>query len=285
MQSKELTSKLQQIGFKEYESKVFLALLDGSVVGASEVAKRAGIGRTAVYDILKSFVERGFCNEIETNTILQYSIIDPAIISDKIESELKRQSKEKVDCLKETFSELGNIYRADKLVDNGLVNVELIRGFNKHRQSKFLELLRSAKEEVLFMIRLEGYVSEEIDETAKKFVKRGGVIRSIYEQSLNFKVIRDNSRKDATLKDLLRLCRIFEKSGEQVRISGSEIPNMTLFDDATVYINIQDKSLPRHNNADLIIRNKGFVSRMKDLFNFYWTKSHTLKEVEAKLTS
>lgn len=275
-----MIGKLQQIGFKEYESRVLLALLKGNMQSASEVAKTAGIGRTAVYDILKSFVERGFCNEIETNTILQYSAIDPRIIGDKIERELKKQNTEKISCLKDTFSDLESLRAKDGPANEGNVNIELIRGFNKHRQEKFVELLNSAKEEILFMIRLEGYVSEEIDQTAKKFVSAGGVMKSVYEMSLNFKIIKDNSRKDATVKDLIRLCRKFEKNGEQIKISKNELPNMTVFDGRTVFMNIADKDIPRHNNADIIIRNRGFAERMKDLFNFYWNHSVTLKELE-----
>ncbi len=284
MQSKELISNLQQVGFREYESKVLLAMLQGSALSASEIAKKAGIGRTAVYDILKSFVERGFCNEIETNTILQYSIIDPAIIGDKIERELKKQSQDKIDCLKSTIKEVETLRRVDKSEGNGgIVNIELIRGFNKHRQEKFISLLKSAKSEVLFMIRLEGYVSEEIDDSARSFVKKGGVMKSVYEMSLNFKVIKDNSRKDATLKDLLRICKAFERNGEKIKISKSELPNMTIFDGSTVFINIPDKNVPRHNNADIIIRNRSFAERMKDLFNFYWNQSVTLKELETQI--
>jgi sugar-specific transcriptional regulator TrmB len=282
LHSRELIGKLQQIGFREYESKIFLALLQGQALSASEIAKRAGIGRTAVYDILKSFVERGFCNEIETNTILQYSIIDPRIIGDKIEREINKQNTEKISCIKDTFKDLEALRKIDKSSTDGAVNIELIRGFNKHRQEKFVELLRSAKKEVLFMIRLEGYVSEEIDESAKKFVKSGGIMKSIYELSLNFKVIRDNSRKDATVKDLIRLCKAFEKNGEQIRISEKELPNMTVFDSTIVFINISDKNVPRHSNADIIIRNPEFAGRMKDLFNFYWSSSVNLKELETK---
>ena len=280
MQSSNLVGKLQQIGFREYESKVFLALLKGSALSASDIAKKAGIGRTAVYDILKSFVDRGFCNEIETNTILQYSIIDPRIIGDKIEREINKQNKEKVECLKETFKEFETLHNSEKSIDNGFVNIELIRGFNKHRQAKFVDLLNAAKKEVLFMIRLEGYVSEELDETAKNFVKNGGIMKSIYELSLNFKVIRDNSRKDATIKDLVRICKAFERNGEKIRVHNKEIPNMTIFDSSTVFMNIPDKNVPRHNNADIIVRNSDFAGRMKDLFNYYWSDSVSLKELE-----
>lgn len=280
MQTAEFLNKLQQVGFKEHESKIFLVLLKGSALSASEIAGKANIRRTSVYEVLKTFASRGFCNEIETNTILKYEMIDPRVIADKIEREIKRNNLEKIESLKSTFSEIEKLHKSEESNALSNVNIELIRGFNKHRQEKFIELLKSAKDEILFMIRLEGYVSEEIDANAKNFIKNGGVIKSIYEANLNFKIIKDNSRKDATLEDLLRICGKFEKYGEKVRISESELPNITIFDKKIVFINILDKTVPRHNNADIIINNESFANRMMDLFNYYWNSSKLIRELK-----
>lgn len=280
MQSKELVNKLQQIGFKEYESKVFLVLLKGSALSASEIAEKANVRRTSVYEILKSFASRGFCNEIETNRILKYEMIDPRVIADKIEREIKQSNETKIENLKETFNEFQALHKSEEASENKNINIELIRGFNKHRQTKFIELFNNAKEEILFMIRLEGYVSEELDSGASDFFKKGGVIKSIYEASLDFKIIKDNSRLDAELEDLLRICSKFQKAGEQIKISKSELPNMTIFDRKIVFINIQDKLVPRHNNADIIIKNEYFANRMIELFNYYWNKSYSIDEMK-----
>ena len=280
MQSKDLVYKLQEIGFKEYESKIFLVLLKGSALSASEIADKADIRRTAVYEILKSFTTRGFCNEIETNTILKYEMIDPRVIADKIEREIAKNNEDKIENLKSTFNEFERLRRTDVSEDVSNVNIELIRGYNKHRQEKFIELFKNAEKEILFMIRLEGYVSEELDSGASEFFKRGGVIKSIYEASLDFKIVKDNSRQNATLEDLLRICSRFEKSGEQVRVSKSELPNMTIFDRRIVFTNIQDKTVPRHSNADIIIKNEAYANRMIDLFNLYWSNSYSIDEMK-----
>lgn len=281
MHSKELVNRLTQIGFKEYESKVFLVLLKGSALSASEIGEKANVRRTSVYEILKSFASRGFCNEIETNTILKYEIIDPRVIADKIEREIKQLNEEKIGNLKETFNEIQVLHKTEEVTsDNKNVNIELIRGFNKHRQTKFIELFNNARSEILFMIRLEGYISAELDSGATKFFKRGGVIKSIYEASLDFKIVKDNSRHDARLEDLLSICSKFEKAGEKIKISKSELPNMTIFDRKIAFINIQDKTLPRHNNADIIVKNEYFANRMIDLFDFYWNKSFTIDELK-----
>lgn len=280
MQSKDIIYKLQEIGFREYESKIFLVLLKGSVLSASEIADKANIRRTAVYEILKSFTARGFCNEIETNTILKYEMIDPKVIADKIEKEINQINRSRVEKIKAAFNDFDSLYKSDISKEASNVNIELIRGFNKHRQTKFIELFKNAKTEILFMIRLEGFVSDELDINAKEFFNRGGVIKSIYESTLNFKIIKENSRKDATFEDLLRICQKFERSGEQVRLSKQELPNMTIFDRETVFTNIQDKSLPRHSNADVIIKNRDYANRMIDLFSYYWDNSFSLNDLK-----
>ena len=60
----DIIEKLKELGFKEYESKVFSVLLKGSLMRASEIAKEAKIVRNSIYDILKSFVEKGGMNKI-----------------------------------------------------------------------------------------------------------------------------------------------------------------------------------------------------------------------------
>lgn len=283
MQEKELLNKLQELGFKEYESRVFLVLIKGSCLSATDIAKKAKIHRTAVYDILKKFAQKGYCNEIETNTILKYEIIDPRVVFDRIQQEFQNANKVRLTKLKDTFEEVFPLSNTDKEPGDNAVNIELIRGFNKHRHIKFLELFKQAKKEILFMIRLEGQISEDIDNQAVKFFENGGIIKSIYEASLNFKIVKDKdnfSTDVIKIDDLINLCQIFEKSGEKVKISTREIPNITIFDREIVFINIEDKRIPRHNKSDIIIRNEEFASRMIDLFNYYWEQSFTTKELK-----
>jgi sugar-specific transcriptional regulator TrmB len=270
------------LGFKEYETKVFLALLKGGVMSASAIAKKAKIDRTFVYEILKNFTSKGFCNEIETNRILNYQMIDPRIIADKIKKDLNRIHTEQLGQLEKTFNELAGLYKTEQTEESRSINVELIRGYNKHREVKFIELFKQAKKEILFMIKLEGFVSEEIDEIAKRFFKQGGKIKSIYHVSYNFRILKNNVWSPVTIEDLIRVCKAYEKQGEEVRLSESALPNITIFDRETVFTNIKDKSIPRHNESDVIIKNREYANHIADLFSNYWNKSFTIEEYKTK---
>lgn len=274
----ELISRLKTLGFTEYESKIFLALLQGHLMSASEIAESAKIRRTDVYNVLKSFVEKGYCNEIETNTIMKYEMIDPDVVLDKIELKIQKEKDKQIASFKDTFKQLKPLYRSKENGKDKISNIELIRGYNQHREAKFMELLAGAKREILFMIRLEMYISDEVDKTAEKFIKNGGIIKSIYEVSDNFKVKKDGKWTEGNTDDLIKVFSKFEKYGEQVKLSKVKIPNFTVFDRETVFMNIVDKTLPRYNEADIIIKNKDYAESMAQVFEMFREKSYTLKE-------
>ena len=279
----DLIQKIKHLGFTEYESKVFLAILQGSLMSASEIADDAGIRRTDVYNILKSFVEKGYCNEIETNSVMKYEMIDPVIVIGKIERRILKSKEEELTHLRGTLKDILPLYRTKESEKSKVVNVELIRGYNQHRVAKFMELFKSSKEEILFMVKLEHQVTDDIDETAKAFFAKGGVIRSIYETNSVFKVKKENTWTHGNLEDLINVVSKFESYGEDVKLSTSRLPNITIFDREIVFMNINDKTIPRHNEADIIIRNKEFALNMIQVFESFWASSQKVAEFKNNL--
>ncbi len=273
----DLTLQLKSLGFTEYESKIFLALLQGHHMTATEIAGSAKIRRTDVYAILNSFVEKGYCNEIETDKILKFEMIDPDVILDKILLNLQKEKEKKALSFNTTFKNLKPLYRS-KAQENKNPNIELIRGYNQHREMKLFDLIKNAKREILFMARLELYISDSVDETAAKFINKGGVIKSVYEIGDNFKVKKDDKWIIGTTSDLKKIFSKFEDYGEQVRLSKTKITNMTIIDREVVFLNVVDKSVPKYNEADIILRNKDFAESQAEVFNLIWEKSFKLKD-------
>jgi len=284
----EIQDRLKSVGFKENESKVMFTLLKGNAMSASEIAKESGIIRNSIYDILKSFVDRGYCNEIETNTILKYQSIDPQVILDKVEKEFKYSHEERIRNLYDSFSDIKNYYSTNSFpeeIDRGDQNIELIRGFNKHRMEKFIEIFKNAKRTVHGMYRMRGVVSEELNEISERFIKKGGMLKSIYYLNLNFKIIREGKAIPALKEDLVRVCEKFQSAGEQIRLSEIEIPNLVIFDEEIVFNNIRDKEIPAHKQADIIIKNKNNAKYMIDLFDYYWQKGLTVEQYKKTINS
>ncbi len=269
--------RLKMLGFTEYEAKIFVALYQGQQMSASEIADSADVRRTDVYPVLKSFVEKGYCNEIDTNTILKYELIDPDVVLDKILMNIKEEKAKQEKNFNEVFSNLKPYYRS-KSEESKTSRIELIRGYNQHREAKFVDLLKNAKKEILFMVRLEMYISEEVDETAANFIKNGGIIKSIYEVNGTFKVRRNEKWTEIPTSQLIEVFKKFENYGEQVRLSKRKIPNFTIFDREVVFMNIVDKTVPRYNEADIIIKNKDYAESMADVFDNVWERAFTTEQ-------
>lgn len=277
-----LIEQLKQLGFSEYKAKVLLTLVSGKIMSASEIVNEAKIVRGSIYDILKSFVKLGYCNEIETDKILQYQIIDPDIILDKIIKDHTKEHNNKINSLKNTFTSIKDKYSSESSKFNKPVNIELIRGFNKHRVAKYKEFLLTAKKEICGLYTFKGLVSDEADEFSKKFIKRGGVIRSIYRTGLDFKISLNGIVQEANDNNLNQVCKKYKSIGEDLRICDFDIPNMTIIDSSSVFINTDSIENPNQTNADIIMRNLTFTKYMKDLFEHYWEKA---KKVNLNLNS
>jgi sugar-specific transcriptional regulator TrmB len=250
---------------------------------AAEIAKEANIPRTSVYDILKSFTEKGICNEIETPTKLRYEMIDPDVVEAKLRNDFKRTHNTKLDELSASFSKLKGLYKVKGLPEKK-VKIELLRGFNKHRELKFLNLLKDSKKDILVTNRIEsGLVSDEQSDEVKKFIGEGGILKTIYEINTNFKVKVNNKWVDVDMPKLVDLCESFEEQGENVRLA-KEIPqNYTIFDSKIVFLNLIDETIKKNNRSDIIIRDTRYAHMMVDLFNFYWDNSMTVKEFKETL--
>jgi sugar-specific transcriptional regulator TrmB len=282
--NEETIHSLEALGFTNYESKVFCVLFEGHSMTGSEIAKAAKIPRSSAYDVLKSFTEKGICNEIQTSSVALYELIDPKVVEDKIEKDIIDTYKTKINKLKDSFEKLQPIFKAkDKKGEH--FDVELIKGFNKHRQLKFINLLKETKKEMLLMIRLESNVSSKIDEASMDLYKRGGEIRSIYEASYNFKIKVEDKWKNVNPEGLIEICENFMKQGEQIKLADKILQNMAIFDRKIVFVSLVDPNIPVYNRSDVIIKNENYANAMAEYFNSCWEKAVTVEQFKSKLKS
>lgn len=279
---KEALNKLEKIGFTTYEAKVFLALYEGYVMSASEVAKEAKIPRPSVYNILRDFAKKGYCNEIETPSKQLYEMIDSHYIQGKLESDTRTMYKNKLKGITDCFDSIKPLYKSKKPKEYK-TDVELIRGYNLYREVKFLDLVKNSNKGVMVMNRFRGNISANMDKETIDLHKRGGYIKSIYENSTDFRIKIDNDWKDVTKEDMIKLCEEFVKQGEQIKFL-DDIPQViAVFDEKIVYISLHDENTPGPENSDVIIKNTRFAGFITSLFNLYWEKADTLEVLKQKI--
>jgi sugar-specific transcriptional regulator TrmB len=273
----EIVKNLEKLGFTSYESKVFCVLFEGHLLTASDIAKKANIPRSSAYDILKAFVKQGICNEIQTSSVAKYEIIDPAIVQDKIEKEIHDTYKSRMSNLKFSFDKLQPIFRA-KEMEGQKVDVELIKGFNKHRFAKFMEIFRNAEKEILLMSKPEGYLEAEVDKATEEFLKKGGVLKTLYDAGSDLKIRIDGEWKNITKENFPDFVHHMALEGEEIRLTNNINQFMMICDRKIVLISLVDPTLSRYNRSDIIIKNENHASSMADYFFSQWEKALTVEE-------
>ena len=273
---KDLLNKIEKLGFSSYEAKVFLVLYQGYKMSAAEIAKEARIPRTSVYDILKSFTKKGLCNEVQTPSKLIYEVIDSRVIEDKIRIEIEQEYKKSLIALQECFVAIKPFYKT-KQPPEFKADVELLKGYNRLRSQKFVELVKQSNKAILIMNRFQYKASSKIDSESKKFFKRGGKVKSIYQSAGDFRIQINDKWQNVSHEGLIKLCEEFSKQGEEVRFL-EEVPQvMAVFDEKIVYFSLFDENIPYKDMSDVIIKNKRFATFMTSLFNMHWDKADSLE--------
>ncbi|OGF86688.1 hypothetical protein A3B19_00380 [Candidatus Giovannonibacteria bacterium RIFCSPLOWO2_01_FULL_46_32] len=95
---KDSKSSLEYLGFKPKEAQIYLALLELGEASVVQIAKKTGIKRTTVYNILPDFINRGIITSAVRKKRKVYFIEDPR--------SLKNDLKEKESVIDKLMPEL-----------------------------------------------------------------------------------------------------------------------------------------------------------------------------------
>lgn len=83
----DLLDKLTQIGFTEYEAKVYLALLRDNPANGYQVSKKSGVPRSMVYEALARLHSRGAVMETIEDRASLYRPLPPQVLLDQAEEQ------------------------------------------------------------------------------------------------------------------------------------------------------------------------------------------------------
>lgn len=86
----DLLAKLAELGFTEYEAKVYLALLDDYPASGYQISKTAGVPRSMVYEALGRLKQRGAVLETPDERATLYRPLPPDVLLDNHELAQRR---------------------------------------------------------------------------------------------------------------------------------------------------------------------------------------------------
>lgn len=80
-----LEKYLEKLGLDDKEAKVYLALLELGEGNIQQIAKKSGVKRTTVYDIIESLKYKGLVSSATRHKKIFYSAEDPRTLEEKLE--------------------------------------------------------------------------------------------------------------------------------------------------------------------------------------------------------
>jgi len=89
---KDIQILLTQIGFTEYEAKVYLAALQDNPATGYQLSKKSGVPRSMVYESLRRLSARGVVMESLEGRATLYSPLPPDLLMDRYEDDQRRMT-------------------------------------------------------------------------------------------------------------------------------------------------------------------------------------------------
>ena len=110
-----LKNILIDLGMSETEARVYMAMVELGSASVQNVAKRAGISRTAAYDIIGALHEKGIVSTFQKGKKTLFSAEDPSKVKAYFETHLQNM-KGQLDDLKRLIPELRILQAEDRPV-------------------------------------------------------------------------------------------------------------------------------------------------------------------------
>jgi len=252
-----LTQLLSLFGLREIEMKLYESLFFGKEMGASELAKQAGVSRTSVYDLIKRLKDEGLVIEGQKNGTAMFSVQPP----EKLQLLLAEKEKELV-LAKSGLAML----QTDYLKQNKTAKpkLQLFEGRQELQQMmKDLLLYRDITVHALWPIETitKLLTAEFMAEFHKKRAERNITLKVIWPAGQLSEVKKHSFLKDATQK-------------RQAKIAPAHIDFSLGY---TIYNNTVRFISSSKENFGFLVESAELAAMMKSQWEIIWNLSRPIK--------
>ncbi|OQY38810.1 MAG: hypothetical protein B6226_03045 [Candidatus Cloacimonetes bacterium 4572_65] len=125
VQDKSLREKLIQLGLSDYESRVYLAVVESPDSIASVIAKRGEVPRSKVYEVLYRLIDKGLVYQSESGK-KRFLAIDPIAGFNILQTIYRKESQEKIKLFSEVPLLISSMLDSNIVVNDVASNVRTI---------------------------------------------------------------------------------------------------------------------------------------------------------------
>ncbi len=263
----EILRMLTDLGLNEYESKVYLALVEGGVMTAPQASKLARVPIQRVYDILERLVEKGMVFMVPGKV----KRFGPAAPDTGIESYIQKERlhlenaiKKRETMAKSLIQELSYLYNPEAMKSDILDYIKLAKD-PSYVGFIFKQAQQKAQRSVWGFMRPPYSVSPgENVEDQLAASRRGVSYRGIYQL-------------DAVDESFAFFIKLGMAAGEEVRFADRVPIKAAIFDERLVFFGLQDPM--RKSYTYFFIEHPDMAVAMSEAFMNLWQRSKTPEEV------
>ena len=177
---------LRKIGLTEYETKIYIALLDLGKATSGEILQKANLNTGKIYDILGSLKNKGFISEIIESGVRKFSPANPQQIFnylDEKKEDIQKQEQTLNKIIPDILKKINSTKESQK--------VEVFYGFNGLKTAHQKEIDKYSSKETLRVLGIMG--REKYPKLIYNFY-----IENLYSKRISSKVkIKKFLNKDA----------------------------------------------------------------------------------------
>lgn len=258
-----MVEQLLEIGFSEYEANVYLALIMGDKLAASEICNLAGVPKGRVYGVLASLMEMGMCIMIP-GSVKRYQALPPDLaFSVLCEKRRLAQEAEELKTMK-LSKQLSALYEEDENLDPEFDSVSIYTSPITIAK-KFYEMIDKTEAIHRSLCKPPYLVIQSIDEVAPK---SGSVIEAL-QRGVEFRTIYELEEED--VENFSYICEYFHSQGEKVRIIKKLPIKLAIMDSSIALFTMHHRYFKRNKFSCMFIENSDLIVALTDLFDYYWS--------------
>ena len=243
---------LNNIGFNEKESKIYLALLETSAQPASVVTRQSGINRTTTYLTLEDLLKKGIVNRFERKSIQYFEAVDPKQIINILENQ-KIDLEEKKNYLKKQIPKLESIAQTDSTKPR----VSYFEGFEAI-MNLYADSLNGDHKEIFSFLRFDKIPPRIVDYLEKYYLPKR------LEKEIFVKIISSKPKEDAIWMDKEHQA----KHLREIKCYDLDLPiqiEMFIYGDKMSFI-----CLDENQPFGIQIKNKTIIESIKGIQELLW---------------
>lgn len=243
---KEITRILRSLELSEYESKVYVALLELGEARSGKILTKAKINSGKIYTILESLTQKGLVSEIIKNNVRHFSAVDPRSLGKYLENK-KKEFEEREKTFEAVLPHLLNLFSTSEQMPN----IKIYMGYEGMKSAFDQEIVRYKKGKEL---RIFGVIDYNKHDSALVTY----FTNTIFRERINKKIIiKKILSKDAKHNEI-------EKGAKVKFIDYNSFFTYNLIDDFTIL------SLWSKQPIFITIHSKEVSEGLRKNFDYIW---------------